>query len=209
MHGRIPVFAAAFASLGLGTVACGGVLRAVGAGDLVPMDSAKAVAIAEKNVCGRAMPADDRTCVVVGYAREDGHPVVTLDRNPPAGNDRVSVTLKNGGDAIEVAPVPRTGHFSLILEHSSQGWRASCETGCRWREVTLDCAGCEVLLTSVGIGPANDPAQDLGTFAFTLADSSSGWSAKAVRGSHWLTLGFGCPQAVCRTRIDEAGVSGS
>ena len=88
------------------TVACGGMLRAVGLGSLAPMDSARAVAVAERNVCGRVMPSNDSTCVVIEVSHRDGPYVVTLDRNPPAGNDRVNVTVTGGG-GVEVAPVPR------------------------------------------------------------------------------------------------------
>ncbi len=111
--------------------------------------------------------------------------------------------------AFAVSACGAPHHFSLVLEHSATGWSANCEVGCAWKAVSMQCGGCEVRLTSVGIVRASVPDDKRGSFAFTLADSSNGWSAKAVRGSRWLTLGFGCPQAVCRARIDEAGVSGS
>jgi hypothetical protein len=100
-------------------------------------------------------------------------------------------------------------HFSFILEHSAQGWQAHCEAGCRWRDVTMSCGGCEVRLTSVGIGPANASEEEPGTFGITLTDSGSGWEARSLRGAGWITLSWGCPQATCRARIDETGVHGS
>ena len=93
-----------------GTTACAGALRAVGMGSLAPMDSAQAVAVAERNVCGHVMPSNDSTCVVIEVNHRDGPYVVTLDRHPPAGNDRVNVTL-TGANSVEVAQVPRPrGH---------------------------------------------------------------------------------------------------
>ena len=86
-----------------GIAACGGVLRTAG---IAPMDSTRAVAVAERNVCGRVMGTGDSTCVLVGVNRMSGRYVVTLDRNPPAGNDRVNVTITGGND-VEVAQVPR------------------------------------------------------------------------------------------------------
>jgi hypothetical protein len=47
--------------------------------------------------------------VVVGYSYQSGYPVVTLDRNPPAGNDRVNVALKHNGQTVDVAQVSRPG----------------------------------------------------------------------------------------------------
>lgn len=104
--------------------------------------------------------------------------------------------------------IPTAGHFSLILEHSSQGWRATCQVGCRWKEVTMTCGGCTVGLTSVGIGPA-DRVDSGATFAFTLTDAGSGWEAKSLQGAQWASLSWGCPQATCRARIDDSGVYGS
>ena len=101
---------------------------------------------------------------------------------------------------------PASNHFSLVLEHSARGWRASCDVGCRWRELTMSCGGCEVRLTSVGVAPASSAEEEEGTFAFTLTDAGSGWRAKSVRGAYWLALSWGCPETTCRARIDEEGV---
>jgi len=99
-------------------------------------------------------------------------------------------------------------HFSLVLEHSAQGWRARCDTGCRWAEVSFSCGGCEVRLTSLGMTAVSTPEEVPGTFAFTLTDSGSGWAAKSLRGAGWITLSYWCPQVACRARIDETGVLG-
>ena len=100
-------------------------------------------------------------------------------------------------------------HFALTLEHSAQGWKANCDTGCAWREVSMSCGGCEVRLSSLGIDRAGTPEISRGGFAFTLSDSAGGWQAKDVRGTRWATLSYACPQAVCRARIDETGVRGN
>jgi hypothetical protein len=93
----------------LAAVACGGNTLALGANSAVTMDSTRAVAGAEQNVCGGMAAANDSTCVVVGYSYQSGYPVVTIDRNPPAGNDRVNVALKHNGQTVDVARVPRPG----------------------------------------------------------------------------------------------------
>jgi hypothetical protein len=106
--------------------------------------------------------------------------------------------------ARSVAPAPN--HFSLVLEHSAQGWRANCDVGCRWRELTMSCGGCEVRLTSIGVGPASSFDPQDATFAFTLSDAGSGWEAKSGRGVYWLALSSSCGQTTCRARLDETGV---
>src|SRR5439155_2129483 len=55
------------------------------------VDSARAIAIALRNLCG--VPAVDTTCLVRSYEYTSGHHVVVLDRRPPAGNDRVAVQV--------------------------------------------------------------------------------------------------------------------
>lgn len=96
--------------VGLGAVAaCGGMIPVAGAGGPVPMDSTRAVAVAERNVCGRAMGPNDTTCVVTGYDYHDGRWVVRLDRHPPAGSDHLVVTLTENGENVEVRQVPDSG----------------------------------------------------------------------------------------------------
>ena len=64
------------------------------------LDSAEAVAIAQRNLCGGA---SGPTCAVHDYRRVGGRYIVTLDRRPPAGNDRVVVTLLHNGTDIQAA----------------------------------------------------------------------------------------------------------
>lgn len=109
MKTRLLISVTAGICLAAGATACGGNTLTLGARSDITMDSTRAVAVAEQNVCGRVVPANDSTCVVVGYACHSGYPVVTLDRNPPTGNDRVNVTLKHSGRSVDVAQVPRSG----------------------------------------------------------------------------------------------------
>ena len=82
---------------------CASFMTAAG---LAPLDSAEAVAIAQRNLCGGASGA---TCAVRDYHRVGGRYVITLDRRPPAGNDRVIVTLRHNGTDIEAAEVDSVG----------------------------------------------------------------------------------------------------
>jgi len=69
----------------------------------IPLDSARAVAIARRNVCGAPTSGTDSSCVLQGYEHTAGRYVVILERRPPAGNDRVAVTLRDNGMRVEVA----------------------------------------------------------------------------------------------------------
>jgi len=87
----IPITIVAVAS------SCAQVFSAAG---LTTLDSAEAVAIAQRNLCGGA---SGTTCAVRDYRRDGGRFIITLDRRPPAGNDRVVVTLRDNGTTIEAA----------------------------------------------------------------------------------------------------------
>lgn len=95
-------------------------------------------------------------------------------------------------------------HFSLWLKHSPAGWTAHCDSGCTWKDVTMRCTDCKVRVDADGI--ANDTvATPSHGFAFVL-DDSHGLSAHGVRGVRWLDLSWNCATAVCRARINEAGM---
>jgi hypothetical protein len=84
------------------------VQRVLGPGALVLLlgacatgGASRARATAVRGVCGPA--AADTTCMVRSVARAPGGYVVTVDRRPPAGQDRVAVRVRRG--SIEVTPV--------------------------------------------------------------------------------------------------------
>ena len=113
----------------------------------------------------------------------------------------------SGCDKPQRETRPATGseeHFSLLLEHSSAGWAAHCESGCSWKDVTMQCANCKVRVDADGIHNSNVPLTSRG-FAFVL-DDSNGLSAHAVQGARWQDLSWGCATAVCRCQINEEGV---
>ena len=105
MRASITVSLAAGVGLGVLT-GCGGIIPIAGAGGPVPMDSTKAVAVAERNVCGRAMTPSDTACVVKGYSYANGRYTVRLDRHPPAGDDHLIVVLTENGQHVEVNQQP-------------------------------------------------------------------------------------------------------
>ena len=83
---------------------CASLRSAAESAGLVPLDSARAVAVAEHNVCGDVSPGDT-TCVLRGYRRSGGRFEILLDRRPPVGNDRVLVAIQGNGSRIDVTPV--------------------------------------------------------------------------------------------------------
>jgi len=97
-------------------------------------------------------------------------------------------------------------HFSLVLEHSSSGWAARCETGCRWKEVTMTCGGCTVRLDVAGISELRAMHTKADGFEFTVSRTSDGLKADAITGARWKSLAWNCEEGTCRARIDETGV---
>jgi hypothetical protein len=101
---------------------------------------------------------------------------------------------------------PSNGHFSMVVEHSARVWRAHCEAGCQWVDVSMSCGGCEVRLDATGIRPAYPASSAVTGFAFVLTIDGPGGKARAIDGAHWRTLSWSCRGAVCPARIDETGV---
>ena len=95
-------------------------------------------------------------------------------------------------------------HFSLWLEHSPAGWAAHCDSGCSWKDVTLQCAHCKVRIDADGIG-SDAVARPPHGFAFVV-DDHNGLAAHGVQGVRWLDLSWGCATTVCRARFSQEGV---
>ena len=100
---------------------------------------------------------------------------------------------------------PSSGHFSVVVERSATGWRAHCEAGCAWVDVSMSC-GCDVRLDATGIRPAYPASSAVTGFAFVLSTDRTRGTARAIDGARWKTLSWGCGSALCPARIDETGV---
>ena len=101
-------------------------------------------------------------------------------------------------------PAGAEEHFSLLLEHSKSGWAAHCESGCSWKDVTMQCTNCKARIDADGIYDANVARTSRG-FAFVL-DDSNGLSAHALQGVRWTNLSWNCASEICRSRLSEEGV---
>ena len=76
---------------------------------LRPMRGPDAIAIAKRSVCGAPGTVPDSACVARSAVSTRGGYRVIVDRRPPAGNDRVAVDVRRGGDGIEVTPIDTSG----------------------------------------------------------------------------------------------------
>jgi hypothetical protein len=79
-----------------------------GCASMRPMTRARAVEAAQRNVCGAPRSGRDSVCTVRAAEPIRGGYRVVLDRRPPAGNDRLAIEVRRGGDEIRVVPVDST-----------------------------------------------------------------------------------------------------
>ena len=82
--------------------ALAGVLALAACVSLRPLSRTRAIDVAQRNLCGAAHAGRDSTCTVRSVEPIKGGYRVLLDRRPPAGNDRVTVEVRRGGDQIDV-----------------------------------------------------------------------------------------------------------
>jgi hypothetical protein len=75
-----------------------------GCASLLPPGRGRAAADALRAVCGPPSAARDSSCVIRGAERARGGYLVTVDRRPPSGQDRVRVHVRRGG-RIVVTPL--------------------------------------------------------------------------------------------------------
>jgi hypothetical protein len=88
------------------TCACSNFLPMAGDGGRVPLDEARAVALARQKVCGAPETPGDRACTVRSVQRSGDTYSVLLERQPPAGGgETVQVMLRDHGMRVEVEDV--------------------------------------------------------------------------------------------------------
>lgn len=73
-----------------------------------PQVDTRAVARARRSVCGAPGSSTDSACTVRAQERVPGGYRVVVDRRPPAGHDRVTVTVHDHGRRIDVEPTDTT-----------------------------------------------------------------------------------------------------
>ena len=84
------------------------VFALAGCASVRPLTRARAVEAAQRNVCGAPYAGRDSTCAVRSAEQIRGGYRVVLDRRPPAGNDRLAIEVRRGGDQIDVFPLDST-----------------------------------------------------------------------------------------------------
>lgn len=117
-----------------------------------------------------------------------------------------------GLPAVTSRPVDRTpAHFQLTLTPTSDGYAASCTTGCSWKALTFTCADdCHAVIDEAGIDAPATTGHEGAAFAFTFHRKGRGWEAKRLTGTSWLSLGWSCGRlGACSAEVTETGVHGT
>lgn len=123
----------------------------------------------------------------------------------------IVVGLLAGGHQSSTVQGPLAA-FSVVVETTSTGWLARCDSGCTWREVSFACAtACDAILGSTGLfSTATLPPRPT-SFLFVLTRTRTGICAEARQGTLWSRLSWSCGAATnsCRVAVDASGVRGA
>lgn len=122
----------------------------------------------------------------------------------------LAVVAVIAGSAGSLIPNPANiNGFSITLEATPHGWAAHCDSGCRWRGLSLafECAtACPAIVDANGLVTTLTPRPDSTDFAFTVERTAEGVHARSRVGAAWTDLSWGCQMTPCRVQIDAMGV---
>ena len=97
--------------------------------------------------------------------------------------------------------------FSIVLEPTTTGWSAHCDSGCRWQEAAFECpAACDAIVDANGLVTTLSPRPETTSFSFRVEHSANGGRAESRAGTDWKSLSWTCQATPCRARIDRLGV---
>lgn len=107
--------------------------------------------------------------------------------------------------ARSVEPAER---FELTLQRTANGWKAQCDTGCAWKELSVACADdCRVFIDATGVTTSVRDPKTESAFGFVVSRAEKGWQAESVVGTAWVKVGWHCLTGRCHVKIDDSGVT--
>lgn len=118
------------------------------------------------------------------------------------------IALAIGAGSVRTATPSPIPSFSLVLESSTTGWAARCESGCAWQRLSFGCErACAAIIDANGVATVGAQRLDSAAFRFRAERTPSGIRATSKGGTAWEKLGWSCRLNPCRARIDASGVS--
>jgi hypothetical protein len=119
------------------------------------------------------------------------------------------VALGQGGQQLNLRTSDLMG-FSVGVERASDSIVLTCERGCDWKTLRVDCGEkkkCESKINDLGkVGDDKTPRP--AAFLFTVEGTKDGMAFGCQSGCAWHTLAFGCGEKTpCASKINEYGLA--
>jgi hypothetical protein len=106
----------------------------------------------------------------------------------------------------------KSAGFLILIETIDSEIRLTCKEGCAWGTLSystvfylpqaIDQYGMRSLKEN-----KPDKEGDRTDFLFTIQRDKEGLALEGLKGTHWETLSFSCPQGKCKQAIDQSGMT--
>ena len=120
---------------------------------------------------------------------------------------RLAASVCSLGVLIGARPQAPIARFQVVLERAGNGWRAHCDSGCTWIDLSIGCAtDCHAFVDANGVAVDVAIPETKASFGFVIGRADDGWQAESVVGTSWTRVEWGCGRISCRARLDQDGV---
>lgn len=100
--------------------------------------------------------------------------------------------------------------FVILVQHTNDGLKLICETGCAWNELTFTINGRHRQaidqngMTSLSRGKTSS-GDTTGGFIFTIEKTDNGFKCQGVKGTAWVKLSSECSIPGCKQYVGHRG----
>ncbi|MEO5798916.1 MAG: hypothetical protein ABIZ70_09140 [Gemmatimonadales bacterium] len=107
---------------------------------------------------------------------------------------------------VAARPARPINRFSVTLERTSRGWKAQCDSGCSWTELSVSCPeNCRTQIDADGVAGSVKEGKTESAFGMVISRTAKGWQAEGIVGTDWKKVRWTCAIS-CKVKLDGSGV---